>query len=310
MKVQQVKRLALVTVVASFLGVSLTGCGGGGKDDPTSVALRPPKVQVQGTQETGEEPQNNSQNTGGGTTPSPGSGPGKLTGQVVVDAADAGSIPAPELVMFAVGKAPVDTGFCASQMPIFDESLLINPMNRGVQNVFIYLEEMPDGGKKQIASQSLWPTAGEGGLVLDQQNCTYKPHAMITIAGEEFTANSQDSVVHSYRGTPIKNRDFNLTIPSNGSLKVKPYTRPEKYPVAISCATHSWMSGYQLPLDHPYAAVTNADGKFEISDLPSGVHKFIIWHENKGVIAEREINVAPGDGNEETITFRLNQLKK
>jgi hypothetical protein len=41
------------------------------------------------------------------------------------------------------------------------------------------------------------------------------------------------------------------------------------------------MLAYQLPLDHPYAALTDADGKFTISDLPSGSHNFTLWHEGK-----------------------------
>jgi hypothetical protein len=185
-------------------------------------------------------------------------------------------------------------------------------MNGGIQNVFFYLEKKPSGGKKEIESQSTWPTSGEAGkIVLDQQNCTYKPHAMIVPAGNKFLANSQDSVVHSYKGSPPKSPSFNETIPSNGSKEVSVYTRPEKYPVPISCATHSWMSGYQLPLDHPYAAVTDADVKFTISDLPSGSHTFKIWHEKGGTLRDYDVEVKADEtvdlGN---ITIRLNQLNK
>jgi hypothetical protein len=39
------------------------------------------------------------------------------------------------------------------------------------------------------------------------------------------------------------------------------------------------MSAWQLPLDHPYGAVTNENGEFSIQNLPAGKHKFTIWHE-------------------------------
>lgn len=303
MKAQQWNRLLAGAIVASILCVSLIGCGGG-KDDPTSVALRPPKVQPQGGGGNGGDPVKTPEDND--APPPKAGGTGKIVGKILLDEADA--VPEPSF-LFPVGKAPVDTGFCGSKMAIKNETLLVNPMTRGVHNVFVYLEKMPKGGKKEIESQSEWPGQGGEGLILDQDNCTYAPHAMIVPAGQEFTAKSQDTVVHSYRGSPIKNRDFNLTIPSKGTLKVKPFSRAEKYPVPISCATHSWMSGYQLPLDHPYAAVTNEKGEFIISDLPTGEHKFIIWHENKGVIEERPISVDAGD-NPEEITFRLSQLKK
>ncbi|MCA9071807.1 MAG: hypothetical protein KDA84_22925, partial [Planctomycetaceae bacterium] len=259
-----------------------------------------------------------SEKTGEGDPPSaPEKGFGTITGKIVIDSADEGSLPSPEAILFAVGKAPVDNTFCASEMAIRNESFIVNPMTRGVQNVFIYLEEMPDDGKKVIATQKteFWPSASKENLVLDQQNCTYKPHAMLVKAGEAFTANSQDSVVHSYRGTPFKNSPFNENVNPNSSLKVNPYRRPEPYPVPISCATHSWMSGYQLPLSHPYAAVTNDKGEFQISDLPTGEHEFIIWHENKGslgkgVVAKQKVTVNVGENDLGELTFRLNQFKK
>ncbi|MFV0444558.1 MAG: carboxypeptidase regulatory-like domain-containing protein, partial [Planctomycetaceae bacterium] len=51
-----------------------------------------------------------------------------------------------------------------------------------------------------------------------------------------------------------------------------------------------WMLAWQLPLDHPYGAVTNENGEFEIRDLPAGKHKFTIWHEGN-VLTEKEVTV-------------------
>jgi hypothetical protein len=41
------------------------------------------------------------------------------------------------------------------------------------------------------------------------------------------------------------------------------------------------MSAWVLPLDHPYGVVTDADGNFELKDLPAGTVSLIIWHEKK-----------------------------
>jgi len=42
------------------------------------------------------------------------------------------------------------------------------------------------------------------------------------------------------------------------------------------------MSAYVLVLDHPYAAITDEKGHFEIPDLPVGDHEFRVWQESAG----------------------------
>ena len=39
-----------------------------------------------------------------------------------------------------------------------------------------------------------------------------------------------------------------------------------------------------MVLDHPYCAVTKADGTFEIDLVPAGKVDFRVWHENNGYV--------------------------
>jgi hypothetical protein len=39
------------------------------------------------------------------------------------------------------------------------------------------------------------------------------------------------------------------------------------------------MNGYLAGFDHPYFAVTDAEGKFEISGVPPGTYNLVAWHE-------------------------------
>ena len=77
------------------------------------------------------------------------------------------------------------------------------------------------------------------------------------------------------------------------------FKRAERAPFSSECAIHPWMRFWTLVVDHPYAAVTDANGNFTIPDLPAGKHTFKIWHErgSSNGLLERsvEITVKPGE---------------
>jgi hypothetical protein len=50
------------------------------------------------------------------------------------------------------------------------------------------------------------------------------------------------------------------------------------------CDIHSHMNGYWAGFHHPYFAVTDADGKFEISGVPPGKYTLVAWHEGYKIV--------------------------
>ncbi|MCI0335383.1 MAG: ankyrin repeat domain-containing protein [Planctomycetes bacterium] len=61
--------------------------------------------------------------------------------------------------------------------------------------------------------------------------------------------------------------------------------RPLPIPYPLTSNIQPWFKSYVLPLAHPYFAVTDDDGRFEIKDLPPGEWEFAIWHERSGWLA-------------------------
>ena len=57
-------------------------------------------------------------------------------------------------------------------------------------------------------------------------------------------------------------------------------------PMLVRCDIHAWMKGHWLVVDHPYATITDKQGRFQIIGLPAGEHTFRIWHERFGYIDE------------------------
>ncbi len=62
------------------------------------------------------------------------------------------------------------------------------------------------------------------------------------------------------------------------------YDQAEFIPTPVNCDLHPHMKAYWLIMDHPYMAVTDAEGKFKIENLPAGKYDFTVWHERVGYI--------------------------
>lgn len=156
----------------------------------------------------------------------------------------------------------------------------------GVANVFIYLQRAPAGGK---------PLVSEGeDVIFDQKNCRFLPHCLVVPTGRTVRVLSGDPIAHNTHTYPSKNDAVNSGVPPNdrtGVLNFQ-YRRAEAVPLNVTCDYHGWMKAYHLPVDHPYAAVTDAEGRFSIPDLPAGTHAFAVWHESvEGNFVERKLSV-------------------
>ena len=65
-----------------------------------------------------------------------------------------------------------------------------------------------------------------------------------------------------------------------GKLRLKAPLVAESHAIPYRCTIHPWMNGWVRVFDHPYYAVTDEDGKFEIKNAPAGKFRIVFWHEN------------------------------
>lgn len=78
----------------------------------------------------------------------------------------------------------------------------------------------------------------------------------------------------------------------------------------VASDLHPWMQAYWLVVDHPYAAITDSQGRFVIENLPPEQHNFKVWHERIGLI-ERTLEVTIEAGqitNQRTIIVEASKL--
>lgn len=207
-------------------------------------------------------------------------GYGNLVGTVTFD----GSMPnLADLV--AAGDASVKDATVCAVAAVPDESLVVNQANKGIANVVIFLEKKPAAIKPELAAPPTTP------VTFDQKGCRFLPHLLTVRVGQPVLVVSDDGVPHNTKTLPVRNNAFNKVIAPNDRSGVNcDYTRAEPNPINVRCDYHPWMSAYHFPVDHPYVAVSDQDGKFKIEGLPAGKHAISVWQE-RGKFLERKLAI-------------------
>lgn len=222
----------------------------------------------------------------GGNTVSPGEPPGEPDQDWVVlldriGGSLCGTIrvrgDVPELPSLVEGGADVRQVECAAKEAP-DESFLVSD-ERGLANVFVYLIQKPRRRDE--------PAPPERRITISTQDCRFAPHAMVVRApaGVRFP---ETSTVHGPRVAGSPSDAIGRAVPNYHFIWELPSA--ERVPLSVTCDNHAWMQAWVLPLDHPFGAVTDAYGHFEIEGLPPGEYHFRVWHERSGWL-EKDLNV-------------------
>jgi hypothetical protein len=201
---------------------------------------------------------------GGATGPlSTPDGPGVITGRVEFVGTPP---PRPEL------RVASDPNCVMDGDTILSEAVVVGP-GGGLENVFVYVK---DGlGDRRYA-------APEEPVVLDQVGCRYIPHVFGLQVGQPLRILNSDPTLHNVHATTKTPNFFNFTQMAGQGPANRSFAEPEVM-VPIRCDVHGWMIAYAGVLTHPYHAVSDADGRFDIRGLPPGTYTIEAWHERLGV---------------------------
>ena len=265
--------------LATTLLVSAAGCGGNATQTDDAVVVTDPSATVatSGTAPAspagGAAPAHTA--TASSTAAPPASsapagkagGFGTLKGQVLL----AGNPPAAG-VLFAQGKATKDPEVCAKEGAIPNERLVVDAASKGVKNVLVYIPK-PAGPISDEAKSA----ASQAEIIFDQENCVFEPHVLGVMNGAKVQVKNSDSVNHNVNSR-LRNNGFN-TLLAGGQTIARPIEAAERAPGEVTCDIHPWMRAWWMVLDSPYFAVTDAQGNFEIKNVPAGTQKVVVWQE-------------------------------
>jgi plastocyanin len=262
-------------LVCSLLGVAVTlvaACGGGTNQSQKSVPA-----------------------SSGAAAPA--AAPAAPAASATVDTANAGTVTGK--VTFA-GTPPAPTPiklssdpYCQKANPGLTTETEVVGKDGAVENVFVYVK---DG-----LGNRTFPAPAEP-VTLDQKGCHYSPHVLGIQVGQPLQIVNSDDTLHNVHGLAKANKEFNQGQPIQGMKMTHTFSTKEVM-IPFKCDVHGWMNAWIGVLDHPFYAVTTADGTFSLKGLPPGTYTIEAWHEKLGTQTQT-ITVGAKETKNVAFTFK------
>jgi hypothetical protein len=180
--------------------------------------------------------------------------------------------------------------------PTLDPTWMVGA-DKGVANVVVWLRA-PEGHYFDIPAADQSRTKE---VIMDQPFCEFQPHVVafnpyfwdpaskkLKPTGEKFRVENSAPIPHNTAFTPTQklvNTGKNEILKPKANMPIDARPGPDTQPggeelLNINCDIHKWMTAKALVFDHPYFAVTNDKGEYEIKGAPAGAEVLLAyWHE-------------------------------
>lgn len=161
------------------------------------------------------------------------------------------------------------------------DELLIDPKSRGVRNVIVWLRPDTKEWEDPFPKDRIHPDLAKPKPVkhvIKMETCQFVPRAFAARDGDTWAFENKDAVVHIAH---VDHQDplFNRIVPAEKTITPDDPLRAHRVPLLYKCDIHPWMKGVGRVFDHPYFAVTDKDGQFELKGVPKGDWRIVYYHE-------------------------------
>lgn len=177
--------------------------------------------------------------------------------------------------------------------PLLSEKYIFNMDKGTLTNVVVYISSPLEGTFDPPTEPAK----------INQDGCQYMPHVTSMMVGQLLEIKNGDATSHNLNLKSENNPGFNVGQPVQGMVHPATFSQPE-LAMPLKCDVHAWMSAYVAVFDHPFHAVSDEDGAFEIKNVPAGEYEISVWHEFDVFGPKVEtIKVTVPDGGEATAEF-------
>jgi len=202
------------------------------------------------------------------------------TGTIQGNVRFTGTVPKPQMIRTTDGST------------IEHSDLVVDQKTKGLRYVIAVLEDAPEQPKVKDAKP----------VVVDQVSWVFQPRVVAVQCGQAVRFDNSDTVNHSVMAiSTVKENQLN-TVAAPGSPVIHTF-EPQKTPVLIGCSLHSWMRAWVYISRHPWFAVSGAEGKFKIDQIPPGKYTLLLHHPDTNLRERKAVEVRSDHTLEVTVEW-------
>ena len=228
-----------------------------------------------------------------------------IKGQITV-----AEVPKPVVLDVTGADKPV----CCKDGDLISSKLLVDAKSKGVQNVVVFLRPDDDDRDAKFPADKIHKdlkSPKSKTLEVDQPKCQFEPRVIAGREGDKMLVKNGSSIPHNVKieGCGLS---LNVLIPAGGKHEVGETLKADRNGANFECNIHGWMAGKLFVFDHPYFAVTDKDGKFEIPNAPEGKFRIVYRHEmgfHKGKDGRLGFPIDIKDGGKGTMEVKAFDLE-
>ena len=132
-----------------------------------------------------------------------------------------------------------------------------------------------------------WPVPQDA-LTLRLRGCIYENHIVAVQIGQPLLVENFDRTTHTINTLLDGNQGGKRALlPRQRPLKYQ-FSKPERF-LRFNCDAHPWEFAYVNVIEHPFFAVTDANGNFAINGLPPGAYTVEAHHRKAGILQKEVI---------------------
>ena len=134
---------------------------------------------------------------------------------------------------------------------------------------------------------------------IHQRNENFVPRVVAVTVGSIVDFPNDDPIYHNVFSLS-RTKTFDLGRFPQGKSRGERFDKPGV--VKVFCQIHSHMSATVMVFDHPWFAIPDERGMFDLSGVPAGTHQITAWHERLG---DTTLPLRVDPGRPATIDFVL-----